>query len=258
MSKLIYGNWKMNLSAAASAELAAQVACAKPHAGLEIVVFPSFTALPNVVAATKGMACAKIGAQNCFWEDRGAFTGEISPSQLKELGCTHVLVGHSERRRFLGETDEMVGKKIKVIRAASLIPVVCVGESDADRRAGRWASVIEKQVSVAFADAVVNSGDHVVIAYEPIWAVGTGVPCEPQAAHDAHALVRNAVAEMFGMKAAEENFRFIYGGSVDVTNIASYLRQEGIDGALVGGASQRLDSFAALLDAAAAEVGKQS
>ncbi len=241
----------MNLSAAESAELIGQAACAGEHAGLEVAVFPTFTALDAVYKATQGAKCAKIGAQDCFWEAKGAYTGEVSPAQLKELGCTYVLVGHSERRRHLGETDEMVNRKIKAARAAGLVPVLCVGESDEERRAGLWAAIIEEQTTAGLAGIEVGGDDLIVIAYEPIWAVGSGRACEPQSAREAHALVMNAVAEIYGTEKARKHFRIIYGGSVDAANIASYLAEEGIDGALVGGASQKNESFSALLKAAA-------
>lgn len=253
MSKLIFGNWKMNLSAAASAEMASKVACAKDYGDLEVVVFPTFTALSDVLKATGGAPCAKVGGQDCFWETRGAYTGEVSAAQLKEIGCSHVLIGHSERRRHLHETDAMVNHKLKAARAAGLTPVLCIGESDDERRAGLWAAVIEGQVTKGLAGVNVGGNDQIIIAYEPVWAVGTGRACEPEAAREAHALVMNSIAEIYGPEVARQHFRLIYGGSVDATNIASYLAEEGIDGALVGGASQQAATFSALLEAAAAK-----
>jgi triosephosphate isomerase (TIM) len=251
MTKYIFGNWKMNLTIAQSADLVTQAACAKEHAGLEVAVFPTFTALPSVFAAAKGGAYAKIGAQDCFWEEKGAYTGEVSVAQLKELGCAYVLVGHSERRGYLGETDEMVNRKMRVVYKAGMVPILCIGESDAERRAGLWAMVIQRQVVEGMKDIAVTGTDRVFVAYEPIWAVGTGRACEPQSAREAHALIMNALVEMYGHEKAHEHFRIVYGGSVDASNIASYLAEEGIDGALVGGASQKNDSFNALLEAAA-------
>ena len=250
MQKLIFGNWKMNLTAAKSFELAAKLVDCSWAENLQVAVFPTFTALEGVGRAIGTETRVKIGSQDCFWEERGAFTGEVSIAQIKEMGATHVLVGHSERRRFLGETDEMVNKKIKAARAAGLVPVLCIGESDADRRAGTWVSVIEKQTTAGLAGNVVAVEDQIVIAYEPIWAIGSGRACDPAAAGEAHSLVRNAVAEMFGVEAAQKNFNIIYGGSVDAGNIADFLSQDGIDGALVGGASQNIEAFSALLAAA--------
>lgn len=253
-TKYIFGNWKMNLGVAEAIDLMSKVACAKRRKGLEVAVFPSFVALQGVFDVAKSGGCAKIGAQDCFWEDRGAYTGEVSTSQLKELGCAYVLIGHSERRRILGESDTVVNKKVKAAFKAGLVPVLCIGESDEERRAGLWATVIQKQTTEALRGVSVSGDDLVFIAYEPIWAVGTGRACEPQSAREAHAMVMNAISEIYGFEEAKKHFRIIYGGSVDADNIASYLAQEGIDGALVGGASQKNEAFAKLLDAAISSV----
>lgn len=249
MQKLIFGNWKMNLSAADAVTLAQAASKLSIDAGLlRVAVFPSFTALAGVSASLKGSSVA-LGAQDCFWENTGAFTGEVSPTQLKELNCTHVLVGHSERRQSMNETDEMVNRKLRSALSAGLTPVMCVGETDNDRRSGQWSNVIARQVAKGLADVKVSGNQEIVIAYEPVWAIGSGRACAPENAREAHALVRNAVIELFAPAVAQKNFRIIYGGSVDEKNIASYLALEGIDGALVGGASQRAASFAGLIEA---------
>jgi len=250
MQKLIFGNWKMNLSAEKAVVLAKAISAVKIDASrLETAVFPSFTALAGVHEALAGTSLA-LGAQDCFWETAGAFTGEISPTQLKELGCTHVLIGHSERRQNLNETDQMVNRKVRAALACALTPVMCIGETDDDRRRGLWSNVIAEQTTKGLAGIDVAGAQNIVIAYEPIWAIGTGRACAPQDAHEAHALIMNALIEIFGPSVAKKNFRIIYGGSVDEGNIVQYLSMDGIDGALVGGASQRAASFVGLIAAA--------
>jgi triosephosphate isomerase len=250
MQKLIFGNWKMNLSVDEAVALTKTVVSAPNDASLvKVGIFPSFTALAAVGAALDGSSVI-LGGQDCFWEASGAFTGEVSPTQLKEFGCTHVLIGHSERRKNLNETDEMVNRKIRAALASGLTPILCVGETDEARRRGLWSNVITDQTTKGLSGVAVAGAQSAIIAYEPIWAVGTGRACAPEDAHDAHALIMNAVIELFGSSVAKKNFRIIYGGSVDAGNIGSYLLKEGIDGALVGGASQRSASFAELIAAA--------
>ena len=240
----------MNLSAEDAVALAKTMSNARIDASLiRVGVMPSFTALAAVGAALRGSDVA-LGAQDCFWENAGAYTGEISPTQLKEFGCTHILVGHSERRQYLGETDEMVNRKVRAALAAGLTPVLCVGETDDARRRGLWSNVIADQTTKGLAGIELAGTQSIIIAYEPIWAVGTGRACAPEDAREAHALVMNALIEQFGPSVAKKNFRIIYGGSVDAGNIGLYLGEEGIDGALVGGASQRGPSFVALIAAA--------
>lgn len=257
MKKLIAGNWKMNLTAAESLSLAKQLSEVKLPNNLEVAVLPSFAALSFVQTMLGPESDIKLGAQDCFWEAKGAYTGEVSPVQLKELGCQYVLIGHSERRLNLGETDEMVNRKIAAAQKAGLVPVLCVGETDEDRRLGRWASKLNSQVVNGLKGIEVVGTHEIIIAYEPIWAIGTGRPCEPKVASEAHALIKNALLEVFSASRAKNHFRIIYGGSVDGSNIATYLAEDGIDGALVGGASQKFLSFSALLEATANIAGKQ-
>jgi triosephosphate isomerase len=252
--KLIFGNWKMNLTSAASVALAAALAKEfkiqnSKFKTLAVGVFPSFDALEKVHDALEGSSII-LGAQDCFWEEKGADTGEESPAQIKAVGCTHVLVGHSERRAKLGETDEMVNNKLKAALGAGLTPVLCVGETESQRMGGQWTVVIESQTRKGLAGIELSGNRQIVIAYEPVWAIGTGKPCAPADAREAHALIRNTLVELFGAERAARHFSVIYGGSVEAKNIASYLREEGIDGALVGGASQKLTSFLALIGAA--------
>jgi len=250
MQKLIFGNWKMNLSADDAVALAKAMSAAPIDAGLiKAAVFPSFPALSAVRAALGG-SLFSLGAQDCFWEKSGAYTGEVSPSQLRELGCSHVLIGHSERRQNLNETDEMVNRKIRAALDANVTPVMCIGETDDARRRGLWSNVIADQTAKGLAGIAAAGTQSIIIAYEPVWAVGTGRACAPEDAREAHALIMNTLIEAFGPSVAQKNFRIIYGGSVDAVNIGQYLAMDGIDGALVGGASQRSASFAALIAAA--------
>lgn len=241
MTKLIVANWKMYLSPNDSMEIF-NVAAQKSGA----VICPSFIALNqlSVLAKKKGVG---LGAQNCFWENRGAFTGEISPLDLKEMGCEYVIIGHSERREYFKETDEMVGKKLEAVLAAGLIPILCVGENESERKKGKAAMRVVEQLTKAL-DGIkkLNAGQGIIIAYEPIWAIGTGKACDPEAAVEMHQLIKDKIAKLVGVK----NVRVLYGGSVDDKNIASYLKNTEIDGALVGGASTKKDIFASLLSSA--------
>jgi triosephosphate isomerase len=250
MQKIIFGNWKMNLSDEGAVALAKSITTVRIDASfVRIGVLPSFTALAAVGETLRGSAVA-LGAQDCFWETAGAYTGEISPTQLKKLGCTHVLIGHSERRQYLGETDDMINRKVRAALAADLTPVLCIGETDDARRRGLWSNVIADQTTKGLSGIELIGTQSIIVAYEPIWAVGTGRACAPEDAREAHALVMNALIEQFGPSVAKNNFRIIYGGSVDAKNIGSYLGEEGIDGALVGGASQHSPSFVELIVAA--------
>lgn len=242
MCKLIVANWKMYLSSSDSVKLF-ETAMKKGKA----VICPSFVALNqlSVLAKKSGVS---LGAQDCFWENRGAFTGEVSPLDLKKMGCEYVIVGHSERRNYLLENDEMVGKKIKAALAAGLTPILCVGENEAERRAGRAGARVVGQLEKALVGlGKLKAGQEIIFAYEPIWAIGTGRACDPKAAAEMHQLIKDKVAGLIGGK----NARVLYGGSVDDKNIASYLERAEIGGALVGGASVKKDVFASLLATAA-------
>jgi len=250
--RLIFGNWKMQLSPGDAVALAKKVAAAKIPAGVQVGVFPSFDAIAEVRSAM-GKAPVILGAQDCHWETRGAYTGEESAENLRSLGCTHVLVGHSERRMYQGETDEMVGKKLVAALGVGLAPVLCIGEQDDERMNGSWPAVLERQLTAALHGVDPSGSARLVVAYEPVWAISTqgGRACAPGDARDAHALIRSTLIERFGTDRAARHFRLIYGGSVDPKNIASYLAEEGVEGALVGGASQKAASFLSLIDAAA-------
>jgi len=213
------------------------------------VLCPSFTALEKVAQRLKGTGVF-LGAQDCFWEQEGAFTGEVSPTFLKELGCRFVIIGHSERRTHLGETDEMVHQKVKAVLAEGLVPVICVGETFEERQEGNKDFVVMSQVDKAVAGVDLQKDDQLIVAYEPVWVIGSGQAVEPAEARHTHQVIRQVLIDHFDAAAVQERARVIYGGSVDASNIKSFFAEENIDGALVGGASLDPHSFAELIQAA--------
>jgi len=245
---LIAGNWKMFTTAAEAAALvkALKVKVLNIH-GVDMVVCPPFTNLGTVAELLKGSAVA-LGAQNLHWEDQGAFTGEISAKMLLGVGCQFVIIGHSERRQYFGETDETVNRRLRKALAAGLTPIVCVGETLAQRQAGTTQSVVESQVRGAFKEVDADAFGKVVIAYEPVWAIGTGVNATSQQAQEVHNFVRALLAKLFGTSLAGLT-RILYGGSVKAANAAELLRETDVDGALVGGASLEAEGFAAIIKA---------
>jgi len=201
----------------------------------EIVVCPPFTALSEVAELLKGRNI-KLGAQNVFHDDQGAFTGEVSPLMLKELGVEYVIVGHSERRRIMKEDDETINKKIKAVLAKGMTPIFCVGETLEEREKGLTFCVVEKQVREGFYGLSKEQAKNVVIAYEPVWAIGTGRVATPYQAQEVHAFIRKLLSEMYDAETANE-VRILYGGSIKPSNFLGLILQEDIDGGLVGGAS---------------------
>jgi triosephosphate isomerase (TIM) len=244
--KLIAANWKMyKTPEQTEAFFGAFLPLVFEHTRDEIAVCPPFVDLPAAVAAAKGSNVA-IGAQDMFWEKEGAFTGQVSAAMLKAVGCTHVILGHSERRQFFGETDETVNRKLKVALAAGLTPIVCVGELLAEREAGLTEEVLRRQVMNAFRELGAAEAAPITVAYEPVWAIGTGKTATPQMAVDAHQLIRAEAAKAFGRPAADA-LRILYGGSVKPENATALMSETEIDGALVGGASLDPKSFAAIV-----------
>jgi triosephosphate isomerase len=245
--KLIAANWKMyktpDETRAFFREFLPLVA---GHERDEILVCPSFVNLPAAVEAAKGSNVA-IGAQDMHWEKQGAFTGETSASMLLAVGCTHVVVGHSERRQYFGETDDIVNLKLKAALEAGLAPIACVGEVLEEREAGLTEDVLRRQCLRAFHAISAKKAAKLVVAYEPAWAIGTGKNATPQIACEAHALVRGEAAKAFGQPFAD-NLRILYGGSVKPENCPGLLCEEEIDGALVGGASLDPKLFAAIVN----------
>jgi triosephosphate isomerase len=243
---LIAGNWKMHTT---RAEATALIEALKPAAAVardrEVVVAPPYTALESAARALAGGAIG-LAAQNLHWEPRGAYTGEIAGEMLKDVGCTYVIIGHSERRQYFGETNETVRQKIEAAVRAGLKPIVCLGETLREREGGNTLPVIERQVRdglVGFGRDVVRN---LVIAYEPVWAIGTGRTASPEQAEEVHAAIRRLLRELAG-ETGGEAVRILYGGSVKADNVDSLMAQPNIDGALVGGASLDGDSFCRII-----------
>jgi len=247
---IIAGNWKMFKTLS---EAAALVEAVKPldalSSGVEVVVCPPFTALAQVVEVLRGTNIA-VGAQDVYWEDSGAFTGEISPVMLKDIGCRYVIIGHSERRQFFGETDEKVNRKLKAVLAHELLPIMCVGETLAEREAGLTEQVIHTQMKAGLAGLTPDQAGRLVIAYEPVWAIGTGKTASDGDAQQVIGYIRSLVKEWFGVSVAAQ-VRIQYGGSVKPGNTAGLMTQPDIDGALVGGASLEAVSFMGIVQAVA-------
>lgn len=253
--KLIAGNWKMNNSCSQGAALVKEILAQLPALGdrsaPEVLACPSFTTLCCALAEAKGSAL-KIGAQNVHWADKGAFTGEISAAMLAEMGVTHVIIGHSERRQYFGETDETVNQRVKAALAAGLTTVVCVGELLTEREHEVTFAVIEKQVRWGLSGLSATDMARVVIAYEPVWAIGTGKTASDADAQAVHSFIRNLLRKMFGATAVADTTRILYGGSMNAANAAGLLAQPDIDGGLIGGASLKPADFAAIVKAALA------
>ena len=244
---VIAGNWKMYKTIAEAVDFIEKIKPVAAQAGhCEVIVAPPFTALAASAAAAKGSKVS-VAAQNCHWDKEGAHTGDISTVMLCDAGCTHVIIGHSERRHDCGETDEQVNKKLKAALAAGLTPIVCVGETLAERESGDTAKVLESQFVGGIAGLTRGDFSRIMIAYEPVWAIGTGRTATPEMAADAHRLLRGLARRQFGEQAAN-GVRILYGGSVKPENVGALMAQEEIDGALVGGASLKVDSFTALVN----------
>ena len=240
--KIVAGNWKMNKTRAETAALIAGIKTEVASLGAaEVVVGVPFTDLDVAAQAIKGSAIL-LAAQNVHWAEKGAFTGEISAAMLKELGVTYVIIGHSERRQYFGETDETVNKRAKAALAASLKPIVCVGETLAEREGGQMKAVVERQVRAGLAGFQGADWDKLVIAYEPVWAIGTGKTASTAQAQEVHAFIRQLLGELAGAAAA--TIRIQYGGSMKPDNAKDLMSQPDIDGGLIGGASLEAKSFA--------------
>ncbi len=243
---LIAANWKMyKTPAEARAFVEAFLPLIAGHDRDEIAIFPSPVLLPTVIAAARDSSVS-VGAQNIHFAEEGAYTGETSVGQLIAVGGTHTLIGHSERRQYFAETDAIVNKKLHTALKHRIVPVVCVGEVLEEREAGKTEAVLKTQVTGAFAGITPEMVGTVVIAYEPVWAIGTGRTATPEMAADAHRMIRAEVGKLLGAGVATA-MRILYGGSVKPDNASSLITQQEIDGALVGGASLKPDSFAAIV-----------
>jgi triosephosphate isomerase len=244
--KLIAANWKMyKTPAEAQVFVRDFLPLIAGHTRDEVALCAPFVCLPALVEAARGTALG-VGAQNMFWEKEGAYTGEVSAAMLTAVGCSHVILGHSERRQYFGETDDTVGRKLEVALEAGLTPITCVGEVIEEREAGLTEDVLRRQCSRAFRGISGKKAAKLVMAYEPVWAIGTGKTATPQMASDAHGVIRQEVAAAFGKEFAA-GLRILYGGSVKPANAHALLSQEEIDGALVGGASLDPKSFAGIV-----------
>ncbi len=243
--KLIAGNWKMNTNAESARALAQAISDASPGYGAaDLLVCPPYCYLETVGAVLDG-GTVMLGAQNMYHEKNGAFTGEVSADMLTDCGATFVILGHSERRHVLGETDEMVNKKTLAAHAAGLTPIVCVGELLAEREAGKTAEVCRRQFEGSLAGLSPELMAATVIAYEPVWAIGTGKVATPRQAEEVHADLRKLVVDRYNAETADQ-VRILYGGSVKPENAAELLGQPNVDGALIGGASLKADDFLAI------------
>lgn len=247
---LIAGNWKMNRTASDAPSLVTRLLELIPaQPSVDVVLAPPFTSIPVVaqlLAATNHRL--SLGAQNVFWEDRGAYTGEVSVPMLADLGCRYVILGHSERRHVLGEQDEAVNKKVKAVLRHGLFPILCVGETLAERQRGQTVEVIRRQLDAGLDGIAGQNFTTLTVAYEPVWAIGTGQAASVEQAAEVHRQIRSAVG---GKAPGAESIRLLYGGSVTAQNIGDFLSSREIDGALVGGACLDPEGFAKIIQVAA-------
>ncbi len=247
----VAGNWKMNTDSQSSVALARGVADGSVESAgrnVDVAVCPPFVFLQSVARAVSSSSVA-VGAQDVYFEKKGAFTGEISASMLKEIGCTYALCGHSERRHVIGETDELVNKKVAAAIAGGLLPILCVGELQSEREAGRTEEVVTRHVTKGLAGLSGAKVSAVTVAYEPVWAIGTGLTATPAQAQEVHAFIRKLLGELYDNETAEA-MRILYGGSVKPDNAAELMSQPDVDGLLVGGASLKVEDFLGIIQAA--------
>ena len=243
---LIAGNWKMYKTVAEAQESARElIGLTAAVDTVDIMIAPPFTALAPVAGLVKNSRVS-LGAQDLFWEKEGAYTGEIAPQMLVEAGCRYVIIGHSERRQHFGETDDTVNRKIAAALQAGLVPILCIGESEAQREADETFSVLDKQIKRGLKDLFANDLKDLVIAYEPIWAIGTGKTATSQQAQEVHRFLRQLLSDIYD-GAYARSVRILYGGSVKPNNIEELMSMEDIDGALVGGASLKAETFARIV-----------
>ena len=247
---LIAVNWKMNLTRSGAVELARGVGAAAGDGEVDVLVCPSFVHLESVLSSVEGSKVA-VGSQDVYFESNGAFTGETSTEMLNDLGCQFVILGHSERRNVIGEADELINQKLQATLAAGLKPILCVGELLEQREAGKTMEVVQGQIEGSLKDISAEQMAEIVIAYEPVWAIGTGKTASPEQAQEVHADLRSLFASRYNQEIAD-NVRILYGGSVKPANAAELMACPDIDGALVGGAALKADSFAEIIAAAGA------
>ncbi len=247
----VAGNWKMNTDSNTGVALAENIASGSAQVAgqaVTVAVCPPFVYLQSVTKALRSSSIA-VGAQDIYFESEGAFTGEISPSMLKDVGCSYCLCGHSERRHVIGESDELINKKVAAAIAGGLLPILCVGELLEEREASQTNDVITRHIKEGLAGLSVEKLEAVTIAYEPVWAIGTGLTATPEQAQEVHEFIRKLLGQLYDEKIAEE-IRILYGGSVKPSNAVDLMGQKDIDGSLVGGASLKADDFIAIIQAA--------
>ncbi len=246
--KVVAGNWKMNMNLSGTIELISAIKkeLSKSESKTEVIVCPPFTSLETAVTLVKGSSI-KAGAQNMHYENDGAFTGEISADMLKSVGCEYVILGHSERRTLFGESDEMINKKIKKALSSGLKPIFCVGETLEEREKGLTEKVVENQVKNGLSGIEESDLSDLIIAYEPVWAIGTGKTASPEQAQEVHKFIRNLISRLYSNNFAD-NLTIQYGGSVKPDNAEELFSQPDIDGGLIGGASLKADSFVTIVN----------
>ncbi|MGL1900486.1 MAG: triose-phosphate isomerase [Fibrobacterales bacterium] len=246
---VIAGNWKMNLTVAQSVELAKEIVeAAKGIKKATVVITPTFLATAKVADVVKGTN-VKLAVQDIHWEDQGAYTGKISVDMVKDLGVEFVIIGHSEQRQYFGETDESINKKVKKVLEAGLTPIVCIGETLEEREGGKLESTLKTQITGSYAGISADDVAKTVVAYEPVWAIGTGVTASDEQAQDTQKFVRSVIAEMSG-EAVANGITIQYGGSMKPANAEGLLSQDDIDGGLIGGAALKADMFLGIIEAA--------
>jgi len=244
---VIAGNWKLYKTAAEAVDLVTTLSpLVKQNDQVEIILAPVFTVLSTAAKALSG-SNIRLAGQDCFWEEEGAFTGEVSPTMLHDAGCSHVIIGHSERRQYFGETDETVNRKIRAALNGGLAVLFCIGETLEERETDKTFVILKRQIAGGLAGITKEQLRNVIVAYEPVWAIGTGRTATDVQAQDAHAFIRQFLTSLYDKEAADA-LRILYGGSVKPENIKGLMAQPDIDGALVGGASLKADSFAAIVN----------
>lgn len=246
--KIIAGNWKMNKTPSEAKALVEAIAPKVADAACDVVVCPTAICIPSAVSAAEGTNIA-VGAQNVHFKESGAYTGELAGNMLKEAGVEYVIIGHSERRQYFGETDETVNLRTKAAIAAGLKPIVCVGESLTEREQGIMDDTVRRQTKIAFLEIDAADAKDVVIAYEPVWAIGTGKTATADQADEVCGIIRETIKGLYGVEVADA-IRIQYGGSMNAGNAAELLAKPNIDGGLIGGASLKPDDFAVIVDAA--------
>ena len=246
----VAGNWKMNTDSSTSVQLATDVvrnASGMAGASVDVAVIPPFVYLKSIFDAVKNSSVS-LGAQDIYFEEKGAFTGEISAAMLKDIGCTYVLCGHSERRHVIKENDGLINKKLNASISGGLLPILCVGELLEERKAEQTTEVVTRQIKAGLEGLGAEKFSAVTIAYEPVWAIGTGLTATPDQAQQVHALIRELIVGLYDIEAAKE-VRILYGGSVKPDNAAELMSQEDLDGVLVGGASLKAQDFGSIIEA---------